>query len=1016
MNLPKLAIKNYQFTIIIVILLVASGIISLLTMPRSENPPVGKPGTSIIVIYPGADPLDMEKMVTIPIEEAVNELDDLKKINSKSQDGLAIIQVEFLAGSDPDEKFSDVNEKINSIKSNLPTDLQKLIIKKWTIEDSNFLQIALTSETATYKELERNAENLKKSLEKIKGIRKVNTWGYPDQIVKVSIDTEKLSRLGIPLDRILNILKSENINIPGGSINSGGKKFNIITSGFYNSLEEIKNSIIHSDGTKVTYLKNIADIHMDYEDEDHIARFNKNRAVFVTANQKKGTNIFKIMDEVKKKIPVFNEALPDDVQLSWVYDQSIGVDKKLSSFFYNMLQGIVLVGLVIFLVIGFKGSFIVMAAIPISIFIALGFVDLSGYGIEQMSIAGLVITLGLLVDNAIVVIENITRFLRMGESRLNAAIKGSRQISWAIVSATATTILAFLPIAMMQDVSGDFIRSMPITVIYTLSASLFIALTLTPYLSSKILTKEKKESRSRKVLKSFIANHYSKWLQKAINNPKSIIAISLILLVASLALFPVVGVSFFPKADKYEFFVDIKTPEGTNIYTTDRISKQVEEILLSKKEVISIASNVGRSNPQIYYNIIEKQGKPNFAQIFVKLKEIGKLKMGTFIKDLRKSLKNIPGAKIEVKELEQGPPFEAPVEIKILGKKNKILKNIAIDIEKIFKKTEGLININNPLSTTKNDLEIRIDKEKAALFGVSLIDIDKAIRMNIAGIKISNFRDKEGKDYNIVVQADYKNNNSKDLKPSIRTFDSIYINSIKGAVIPLSQIAEIKFKNSAILISRYNLERSVSITAAVLPDYSVNKLTGQIEKKLKTYRWPSGYTFHIGGEKEKQEESFGGMGKAVLIAIVAILAILILQFKSFMQPMIVFAALPLAIIGSILSLFITGYTFSFTAFIGLTSLVGIVINNSIILVDYTNQLISEGKSLISAIIEAGETRFTPIILTTLTTIGGLLPLTLQGGALWGPMGWTIIGGLISSTFLTLIVVPVLYKIFTKKSI
>ncbi len=1016
MNLPKLAIKNYQFTIIIVILLIASGIMSLLNMPRSENPPVGKPGTSIIIIYPGADPLDMEKMITTPIEEAVNELDDLKKINSKSQDGLAVIQVEFLAGSDPDEKFSDVNEKINSIKNELPADIHKLILKKWTIEDTNFLQIALTSESLPYKELENLSDGLKKSLEKVKGIRKVNTWGYPEQEVKISIDTEKLSKYVIPLDRILNILKSENINIPGGSINSGGKKFNIISSGFYDSIEEIKNTIIHSDGQKVIYLKNLAKIYMDYEDEKHIARYNKSRAVFVTANQKKDTNIFKIMEDVNKRVKIFNRALPSDVKLSWVYDQSIGVDKKLSNFFMNMLQGILLVGIVIFLVIGFRGSFIVMAAIPISIFIALGFVDLSGYGIEQMSIAGLVITLGLLVDNAIVVIENISRFLKMGETRLNAAIKGSKEIGWPIVSATATTILAFLPIAMMQDVSGDFIRSMPITVIFTLTASLFIALTLTPYLSSKLLVKEKKESKGSRVLQSFISNYYSKWLKNVLNKPKSVIAISLILLLASLSLFPIIGISFFPKADKYEFFIDIKTPEGSNIYTTDKISREIETLLLSKKEVHSIAANVGRSNPQIFYNIIEKQGKPTFAQIFVNLKEIGKTKMGLFIKELRKSLSEIAGAKIEVKELEQGPPVNAPVEIKILGKKNEILKDIAIDIEKTFIETAGLININNPLATTKNDIEIKIDKEKVAMYGVSLIDIDRTIRMNIAGIKVSNFRDNEGKDYNIIVRADYKNKNGTKSIPSIKTFEKIYINSIKGASIPLSQLADIKFKNSSVEISRYNLERSVSITADVLPDISVNKVTIEIEKKMKSYKWPSGYSFHVGGEKEKQEESFGGMSKAVLIAIVAILAILILQFKSFLQPMIVFAALPLAIIGSILALLITGYSFSFTAFIGLTSLIGIVINNSIILVDYTNQLIAEGKDLITALIQAGETRFTPIILTTLTTIGGLLPLTLQGGALWGPMGWTIIGGLISSTFLTLIIVPVLYKVFTKEEI
>ncbi len=679
----------------------------------------------------------------------------------------------------------------------------------------------------------------------------------------------------------------------------------------------------------------------------------------------------------------------------------------------NMLQGILLVGIVIFIAIGFRGSFIVMTAIPVSIFIAIGFVDISGFGIEQMTIAGLVITLGLLVDNAIVVIENISRFKQMGETNIDAAIKGSKQIGWAIVSATATTVLAFLPIVMMQDVSGDFIRSMPVTVMYTLAASLFIALTLTPYLSSRFLKSSTRKRRSELMIKHFVSNGYGKWLRSALKKPKTVIAVSMLTLLGAMSLFPIIGISFFPRADKFEFFIDIKTPEGTSLDQTDRITQQVEKELMTRNEVEKIAANVGNSNPQIYYNIIEKQGKATFGQVYVKLKPMKPKEMMTFIQIIRKSLAKIPGAQIEVKVLEQGPPVEAPVEIKILGKKNDILKDIAMDIEKIFHSTEGLININNPLATSKNDLKLHIHKEKAAMLGVPLAYIDKAVRLNIAGLKISRFRDKDGKDYDILLNGNSRGSSGSETA-DMKAFEKIYVNSLRGVQVPLNQLAELKFKNSATLISRYNLERSVPITADVLPEYSVNQLTVEVEKKIKAYRWPTGYTYFVGGEKEKQQESFGGMGKAVMIAIVAIFAVLVLQFKSFTQPLIVFAALPLAIIGSILALLLTGYTFSFTAFIGLTSLVGIVVNNSIILVDYTNQLIAKGKSMLDAIQQAGETRFTPILLTTLTTIGGLLPLTLQGGALWGPMGWTIIGGLISSTFLTLIVVPVLYKLIGRK--
>jgi multidrug efflux pump subunit AcrB len=338
-----------------------------------------------------------------------------------------------------------------------------------------------------------------------------------------------------------------------------------------------------------------------------------------------------------------------------------------------------------------------------------------------------------------------------------------------------------------------------------------------------------------------------------------------------------------------------------------------------------------------------------------------------------------------------------------------VLKEIAFYTENIVKETAGAINVNNPLATTKTDLQIKINRNKAGMLGIPLVEIDRTIRAAITGLTLSKFRDVNGKEYNIVVRLPFEN------KIELADLDRIYISSLTGKQVPLSQIATVVFKAIPMHINHHNLERCATITADVISPFSVDQVTKKIIEKLDDYNWPRGYRYAIGGELESREESFGGMTKAVIIALIGIFAILVLQFKSYSQPLIVFSAIPLAIVGSIIALLITGNSFSFTAFIGLTSLVGIVINNAIILVDYTNQLRREGMDIISALKEAGETRFLPIFLTTATTIGGLLPLTIGGGSLWAPMGWTIIGGLTTSTFLTLLIVPVLYKLYTKNS-
>lgn len=1008
MKLPKLSIDNSHFTIVVFILITIMGISSYLTMPRTEDPPINVPGASVLVIYPGTNPLDLEQLIVTPIEAAINELEDIKVMETTIRDGLVVTNVEFTFSSDADEKFDEVIRQVNNVRNDLPEDIYDLQITKWSSTDVVILHLGLTSETAEYYKLEEEAENLKKELEKVNGVRKVEMMAYPEQEVRVSLDMEKMAVMNISLDNVINAINSSNANIPGGSLKLGSKSFNIKTSGSYADLQEIKNTVVGSFMGKIVYLKYIASVNFDYADEKYFGRFDGERSLFITVQQKENFNVFSIKKGMDKVLDEFRANLDNDIKLDVIFDQSISVDNRINGFMSNLLQGIILVGLVILLALGLRASIMVIIAIPLSIFMGLALDDFNGIGLQQMSIAGLVIALGLLVDNSIVIVENIKRFISLGFNPREAAVKATEQLGWPVVSATATTMLAFIPIITMPDKSGAFIKSMPITVIYTLLASLFIALTLTPLLSSKILKPHTaKPMKTNGILKRLIEGPYHKTLNLALKRKTMVIVIATLLLLGVGALFEKVGISFFPKAEKPEFLIRVNMPQGTNLDKTDEVACYVESVLDTMEEVRYYATNVGHGNPRIYYNTFAKSYTLYFAEIFVELNEYEFESFNSMIKRLREFFGDYPGARIEVKEFEQGPPVEAPLAIKVTGDNLDRLRSISSDVEDIVKSAQGAINVDNQLSKITTDIHFKINREKAGIYGVPIHTIDKTIRSAINGMAVSTYRDSEGKEYDIVLRLPV------DEKIRTEDLDRIYVTSMSGKHIPIKQFFKVELMDAPGIITHYNLDRNSTITADIGSGYTLDDVIEEVRPLLNNYRWPEGYSYKFAGELESRAESFGGMTRASLIAVIAIFAVLVLQFRSLSQPLIVYSAIPFAIIGSILALWITGYSFSFTAFVGLISLIGIVINNSIIMVDYTNVLRREGKDMVEAIKIAGETRFTPIILTTLTTVGGLLPLTLRGGTMWAPMGWTIIGGLLVSTMLTLVMVPVLYKIFSK---
>jgi multidrug efflux pump subunit AcrB len=1011
MKITNFSVKNYQFTLIVFAMLIAIGVNSLFNMPRGEDPEFQAPQFAAVIIYPGTSPKDMEDLVVDPIEKRMNELDDIKRIISRIDDGLAVVRIEFKYESDPDTKYQDVVRELDALRGELPQDILDIDVQKFTPSDVNIMQVGLLSETAPYSELEKWSKELKERLEKIKTLKNVDNWAFPQQQVRVSIKPERLAQYKIPMNRVLGAIQSENVNIPAGSIEMGSKKFNVKTSGNYQSLDEIKNTIVSSAGGKLVYVKDVADVELNYEEQTYLARLNGKRGVFVTASRKMGTNIFDVEKEMKLMLEQFRKDLPKYISYEQSFDNAGSVRKRLDGFTRDFSIAIFLV-LLTLLPLGFRAALVVMISIPLSLAIGLFLLDMVGITINQLSIVGLIVALGLLVDDSIVVVENIERHLRMGYSRREAAMAATKQIGLAVVGCTVTLIFAFLPLMFLPEGAGDFIRSLPAAVVTTVLASLFVSLTIVPFLSSRILSHHENPQGNffLRGLKKFVGGSYRRLLHFAIARPVATLVVALGIFVGALALVPVVGFSVFPASEKPMFLVNIETPLGTSLEATDKVTRDVEKKIAEIPDLKNFATNVGRGNPRIYYNVVPQSDISNYAQLFVQLNETPPREKRKLIDQLRRAFRDYPNAKIEVKDFEQGPPVEAPIAIRLFSENLDTLRALSFRVEDLIKKTPGTMYVNNELTTLKTDLRVKVNKEKAGMLGVPVNEIDRTVRMAIAGLNIGTFRKENGDEYNINVTL------PRGERQNFDAFGKVYVSSYNGASIPLNQLADVRFQSSPTTIKHYDKDRFTVTTAFVQSGYNTGKVTSELLKKLDTMHFPAGSHYAAAGEVEASKESFGGLGTIVLITIFGILGTLILEFKTFRSTLIVLSVIPLGIIGAVLMLLATGNTFSFVAVIGLIALIGIEVKNSILLVDYTDQLRRQGMSLDDAIQEAGETRFIPIILTTLTAIGGLMPLVLENNPLYSPLALVIIGGLISSTILTRIVTPVLYKLLAPRII
>ncbi|HEX6240579.1 MAG TPA: efflux RND transporter permease subunit, partial [Polyangiales bacterium] len=731
--LAELAVKRWQLTLIVFLALTALGANALSSIPKAEDPTFPLARFGIVAVLPGASPADMERQVVDPIETELTALSDLKALKASIGDGLAVLDVEFEAGSDPDRKHDAVLREIGALRSRLPSELVRLEVQQATAAQVNVLEVALVSDSASYRELDRLAQNLKRRLESVRGVDAVEIAGLPAQEVRVALDLERMVGLGISPQEVLNAIGGDSASIPAGSVDQGQRRFNVRTSGEYGSVEEVRATVVRASENASIAVRDVAEVALADVEESELARFNGQRAVLILANQRENQNIFTVTDGLSRELDAFSRRLPHSVRLAHGFRQADNVAHRLAGFTRDFGLAIVLV-LATLLPLGLRAALVVMVSIPLSLSLGLLLLQLTGFTLNQLSVVGFVIALGLLVDDSVVVVENITRHLRLGASPRAAAIAATKQITASVLGCTATLMFAFLPLLALPGNAGQFIRALPAAVLYTIFASLLVSLTIVPFLSSVLLRGAGEHGNVFfRVMTRVIERSYRPVLDRALAHPVLTLGAAALLFAGSIALVPRIGFSLFPKAGTPQFLVRVETSEGSNRAFTSEAARFVERALARHPEVRDVATVVGEGHPQIYYNVAQGGERANLAEVFARADVKSPEARAALYASLRKELSDYAGASIELKEFENGPPLDAPIAIRLLGDDQQALEQAALVVEQILEETQGTRDVKNPSRKRRTDLRLSVDRSQAAQLGVAVPSVDRAVRLGLGG-------------------------------------------------------------------------------------------------------------------------------------------------------------------------------------------------------------------------------------------------------------------------------------------
>lgn len=1026
MNLPELGVKRPITTLAVFLVIFIIGMVSISKLNIDLMPDITLPAVTITTVYPGAGTEDVEKRLTEVIEDAVSTVPNVDKVISKSQENVSSVVVFFKWGTNIDAASLDVREALSIIAPTMPSDANDPMIFKFDASLMPVLFLGISAKES-YPDLYKIIDDkLTDQLSRVPGVGAANAWGGLKRQINVKISGSALAARNLSIDRVTRMLAASNVTIPAGNIEIGTKNYAIRIPGEFSNVKEIGNVMVGNYMGVPVFLKDIAVIEDGFKKQQRITRMDGVPSLMVVVQKQSGANTVKVAKAISKKIKEIAPTLPKDIKIKKVFDGSQFIKDSIRNLATTVIWAGILVMFVVFVFLrNLRSSLIIAFILPFSLIVAFIFLYTAGYTINIMSLSSLAIAIGMVVDNGIVVFENIYRHRsEFGEGKFESAVFGSREVGSAITASTLTTVVIFIPLLFVQGIAGILFKQLGFVIIFVLAASLFTALYLTPMLSSRMLKIDTRIDRSTfkgRFLewseKAFTAleNFYAGVLQKALAHKKRTILIGVLIFVISMVMFKFVNTEFFPHADQSELTGIVELNEDARLSETNAVMKKIEKIIdenVPEKKVITTRCGTSEFGFGVAMGRAEGTNVISIQGTLVPKKERHASDQEIAYR-LSKLISSIPGVKTV--DFTPSDPFTSlfgggkPIEVEIYGYDLEKTSKFAELVKEKMAGIKGLTDITVSLGAEKSEYWINIDRQKASSMGLTIVQIAMTLRNNYYGNGDVKYREK-GDEYPIFVQLSERD------RSKIQDIGEVMLTTAAGNTVPLKSVAVIEKHKAPVQLERKNQQRIVTVGAGVI-GRALGAVAKDLRIEMQSLIVPPGVEYKIGGSVQEQADSFKDLFTAMMMGVLLVYLVMAAQFESLIDPFIIMFSIPFAIVGVVWALLLTGTILSINAFIGLIMLVGIVVNNGIVLIDYTNLMRARGLSVSEAVVVSGRRRLRPVLMTALTTIFGLLPLALstsEGSESWVPLGVTVIGGLFASTVITLVFVPTLYSIFEEK--